>query len=101
MLASRPAIARYCGGSTTTLYEGKGCAICSGTGYKGRTALFECIRITPAMQELIVKKPSTQEIWKLARKEGSLSLFEDGMLKVKNGITTLEELLRVAEPPVL
>lgn len=101
MLASRPAIARYCGESTTTLYEGKGCAICSGTGYKGRTALFECISITPAMQELIVKKPSTQEIWKLARKEGSLSLFEDGMLKVKNGITTLEELLRVAEPPVL
>lgn len=101
MLASRPALARYCGESTTTLYEGKGCAICSGTGYKGRTALFECIRITPAMQELIVKKPSTQEIWKLARKEGSLSLFEDGILKVKNGITTLEELLRVAEPPAL
>jgi type II secretory ATPase GspE/PulE/Tfp pilus assembly ATPase PilB-like protein len=37
----------------------------------------------------------------LARKEGSLSLFEDGILKVKNGITTLEELLRVAEPPAL
>ncbi len=93
------AVATYFGGDSTTLYEGKGCAMCSGTGYKGRTALFECIRITPAIQDLIVRKPSTQEIWKLARQEGVRSLFEDGVLKVKNGITTVEELLRVAEPP--
>ncbi len=93
------AVATYFGGDSTTLYEGKGCAMCSGTGYKGRTALFECIRITPAMQDLIVRKPSTQEIWKLARQEGARSLFEDGVLKVKNGITTVEELLRVAESP--
>ena len=84
-----------------TFYEGKGCAMCGGTGYKGRTALFEYILVTPAMQTLIVKKPSTQEIRKLARTEGSASLFEDGVLKVKNGITTIEELLRVAEPPAV
>ena len=51
------------------------------------------------MKELILKNPSTQEIWSLARKQGSISLFEDGIEKVKNGITTLEELLRVAQPP--
>lgn len=89
----------YFSGKTVTLYEGKGCDVCGNTGYKGRTAIFEFINITPNMEELITKKPSTQDVWRLARKEGSQSLFEDGILKVKNGITTLEELLRVAEPP--
>ncbi len=51
------------------------------------------------MQDLITTSPSTQDIWNLARVEGSRSLFEDGILKVKNGVTTIEELLRVAEPP--
>jgi type IV pilus assembly protein PilB len=82
-----------------TLYGSKGCESCGHTGYKGRTAIFEFIEVTPGMQELISKKPSAQEIWKQARKEGSQSLFEDGVLKVKNGVTTLDELLRVAEPP--
>jgi type II secretory ATPase GspE/PulE/Tfp pilus assembly ATPase PilB-like protein len=82
-----------------TLYEGKKCEACSHTGYKGRTAIFEFIHITPEMQNLILTSPSTQKIWQLARKEGSRSLFDDGIEKVKNGITTLEELLRVAEPP--
>ena len=72
---------------------------CGNTGYKGRTAIFEFIQVTQDMQELISKKPSSQEIWKQARKDGSQSLFEDGVLKVKNGVTTIEELLRVAEPP--
>ena len=51
------------------------------------------------MRELILKRPSTQEIQELARKNGSLSLFDDGLEKVKNGITTIEELLRVARAP--
>lgn len=51
------------------------------------------------MQDLISTAPATQEIWDLARKEGTQTLFEDGIEKVKNGVTTLEELLRVAEPP--
>ena len=51
------------------------------------------------MQDLITTSPSTQEIWIQARQDGSRSLFEDGIDKVKNGLTTIEELLRVAEPP--
>ncbi len=82
-----------------TFYEGKGCEICGHSGFKGRTAIFEFIQVSPALQELIAKKPTTREIWRLARKEGATSLFEDGVLKVKNGVTTIEELLRVAEPP--
>lgn len=82
----------------TTLYKGKGCKNCSNTGFKGRTAIFEFIQIEGEMQELILKHPSTQEIQALAKKKGSHSLFEDGLEKVKNGITTIEELLRVALP---
>jgi type II secretory ATPase GspE/PulE/Tfp pilus assembly ATPase PilB-like protein len=84
----------------TTLYEGKGCESCGHTGFHGRTAIFEFIEVTALLKELISKKPSTLDIWKQARKDGSKSLFEDGVMKVKNGVTTLEELLRVAEPPV-
>ncbi len=82
-----------------TLYKGKGCNACNNTGYKGRTAIFEFIEVTPKMQELILKSPSRQEIWELAKSQGVASLFEDGLDKVKNGVTTLEELYRVAEPP--
>lgn len=92
------AVANYFKG-VKTLYGCKGCESCGHTGYKGRTAIFEFIQVTQEMQELISKKPSSQEIWKQARKDGSESLFEDGVLKVKTGVTTLEELLRVAEPP--
>ncbi len=84
---------------SVTLYEGKKCEECGHTGYKGRTAIFEFIKITPEMKKLILKSPSTEEIWKLARKEGSKSIFEDGIEKVKSGVTTIEELLRVASPP--
>lgn len=85
-------------GNTLSLYKGKGCGGCSNTGYKGRTAIFEFIKISGIMQDLILKHPSTKEIRDLARNNGLHSLFEDGLEKVKNGITTIEELLRVASP---
>jgi len=84
---------------TLTVYKGKGCKNCNYTGYKGRTAIFEFIEIGDDLEELILKKPSNHEIWAMAKKNGSRSLFEDGLDKVKNGITTIEELLRVALPP--
>jgi type II secretory ATPase GspE/PulE/Tfp pilus assembly ATPase PilB-like protein len=89
----------YFAEKTITLYEGNGCESCNNTGYKERTAIFEFIQITPEMENLILHSPSTKEIWKLAREEGTKTLFEDGIEKIKAGITTLEELLRVAEPP--
>lgn len=82
-----------------TLYAGKGCNVCGGSGYQGRIALFQFIEVTPAMQELILRSPSSQEIETLARKEGSLPMFDDGLQKVKNGLTTLSELVRVVPPP--
>lgn len=84
---------------TVTLYQGKGCDNCGHSGYKGRTAIFELINITKEIQELILKNPSSTEVWKLAQKQGAKRMFEDGIEKVKRGVTTLEELQRVAEAP--
>jgi type IV pilus assembly protein PilB len=81
-----------------TLYAGKGCQACNFTGFKGRVAIFELIQMTQSMRELIVKIPSAEEVWLLAKKQGARSLFEDGMEKVKSGISTIAELLRVAPP---
>jgi type IV pilus assembly protein PilB len=84
---------------TDTLYAGKGCNVCSGTGYSGRTALFEFLEITPSMQDLIIKSPSTRDIEALSMQQGDKSMFDDGIDKVKAGITTITELMRVVAPP--
>lgn len=81
------------------VYSGTGCSYCNGTGYLGRVALFEFIELTPTMQELVTEAPSMSEIEKLAKKEGAATMFEDGIEKVKSGVTSLEELLRVVPPP--
>lgn len=88
-------IKKYFSDENMTFYEGRGCSVCNYTGYKGRTGIFEFIKITPAMQDLILNTPSAKEIKELSKKEGSISMFEEGIEKVKTGITTLEELVRV------
>ena len=95
-----PKVAQYFKGQSFTLYRGKGCAICNHSGYQGRTAIFKLIVVTPQLQDLILQRPSTKQIWQLARQQGSHSLFEDGIEKAMFGITTIEEVLRVAEPPL-
>ncbi len=84
---------------SVTLYEAKGCDLCNHTGFVGRTAVFEFVKITPTIEDLIINNPSSGQVWELARKEGTRSMFEDGIEKVKNGVTTIDELLRVVEPP--
>ena len=92
-------LSKYFPGVSTEVYRGAGCAECNHSGYEGRTAIFEMIPITRKMRELILENPSTQEVWRLAKKDGAISLFEDGVKKVKEGVTTIDELLRVSEPP--
>lgn len=82
-----------------TVYAGKGCAVCNGTGYIGRMAVFEFIEVTPEMQDLILQSPSTQEIERLARAQHSIAMFQDGIQKVLAGQTSIVELLRVVELP--
>ena len=80
------------------LYAGKGCSACGGAGYKGRVGIYEIIRATPEIRELILKNPSAQQVWAIARQQGSRALFEDGLEKAKLGITTIDEVERVAAP---
>ncbi len=94
-----PSIAKYFPGETVRHYLGKGCVACGMTGYKGRIGLFEMITATQALREKIMKRPSAIEILDVAQKAGMQPMFFDGVDKVLNGITSLEELLRVAVPP--
>ena len=89
-----PSVAQYFN-KTQNFYKGKGCNVCSGTGYNGRIGVFEFIKITSDLQDLISKTPSTKEVDALVKTQGFKTMFEDGIDKVKLGITTLEELLRV------
>lgn len=82
-----------------TLYRGKGCANCGFTGYRGRSGIYQLIEMSEELRELILHKPTSDDIAKISRKQGSLSLFEDGIEKVKLGITTLDEVMRVAQIP--
>ncbi len=99
-LKSRSAVAAQFFGAKATLYKGKGCVSCADTGYKGRVGIFELIRMTSEMQELIMTNPTSQDVWKLAMSQGASSMFEDGIQKVKEGLTTIEELERVVAPPI-
>jgi len=79
-----------------TLYKGEGCPYCKDTGYKGRVAIFELMVITENIRDLITKNVSTGKIREAAVKEGMCLLKLDGIKKVCEGITTIDEVLRVA-----
>lgn len=79
-----------------TLYKGEGCPYCKDTGYKGRVAIFELMIITENIRDLITQNVSTGKIREAAVKEGMCLLKIDGIKKVCEGITTIDEVLRVA-----
>jgi len=78
-------------------YKGKGCDYCTGTGYRGRVAIFEILVMSPEIKSLIAKKGTEGEILKVASLQGMTTLFEDGIQKVLQGITTIEEVERVTQ----
>ncbi|MFH1683817.1 MAG: ATPase, T2SS/T4P/T4SS family [Candidatus Margulisiibacteriota bacterium] len=78
-------------------YQGKGCKSCKNSGYKGRTGIFEILVVNKEIRELIIKKTSSDEIKQAAIAAGMKTLREDGMQKVAEGITTLDEVLRVTQ----
>ncbi|MFA7682385.1 MAG: hypothetical protein WCX61_05140, partial [Candidatus Peribacteraceae bacterium] len=89
----------FTGNKTVTLYRGKGCEACGDTGYRGRVGIYELLLMTPAIEDLIIRRASSTEINLVAHKQGMKFMFEDGFTKVVSGLTTIEELLRVAAPP--
>ncbi|KAB2312537.1 type IV-A pilus assembly ATPase PilB [Betaproteobacteria bacterium SCN2] len=72
-------------------YHAVGCEICQGSGYKGRTGIYQVMAITEEMQRIILKNGTSMDIAEQARREGVLDLRQAGLLKVKAGITSLEE----------
>ena len=80
-----------------TLFGPGGCDKCNNEGYKGRVGIYEVVRVTPEMQELIMKEASSLEIAKLAQKQGFNNLRQSGLLKVVQGVTSLEEANRVTK----
>jgi type II secretory ATPase GspE/PulE/Tfp pilus assembly ATPase PilB-like protein len=73
----------------------KGCERCNFTGYKGRIGIFEAMRIDDEMQDFILTSPSTSALEKLAIKKGMTTMRQDGLIKVLEGTTTMEEIKRV------
>jgi type IV pilus assembly protein PilB len=80
--------------SDFTCHHGKGCDKCSNTGYKGRVALYEVMPISEELKELILNGDSASEIKKTAKRSGMKTLRQSGITKLKEGITTVEEVLR-------
>lgn len=79
------------------VYQGKGCPVCRNTGYVGRVGIFEVLEISETIKDLIVKKSDAQTILNKALSEGLVTMMEDGVMKVQQGITTIEEVLRVTK----
>jgi general secretion pathway protein E len=83
--------------SNFQISEVKGCDGCAHTGYWGRQGIFEYLKVTEEIQSLILEKRDSNVIKETARKQGMITLREDGWLKVKQGITTISEVLRVTQ----
>ena len=84
-------------GRKIVLTRGKGCTECSSSGYKGRIGIFEVLKVSENISKMIIGRSSAGDIEKQARSEGMITMKQDGYMKVVNGVTTLEEVLRVAE----
>ena len=79
------------------IYEAVGCKKCRSAGYTGRIAVFEVLEMTDELSEIILKEPSEVKIFEEAKRQGMLTMKQDGIIKVLDGVTTIEEVLRVAE----
>jgi type IV pilus assembly protein PilB len=80
--------------SDITFSRGEGCDLCAGTGYKGRQGLYEVMAVTPELRRMILRGASTAELKDQAVEDGMLTLRMDGMMKIRKGITTLEEVVK-------
>ena len=91
-LGLRPEIAKK-----ANFMKGKGCNYCNKKGFRGRMGIFELMALTTQVREMAFKGESTQNIRRMARKQGMRTLFEDGIIKAIKGMTTLDEVLRITQ----
>jgi type IV pilus assembly protein PilB len=81
--------------ASITCYKGNGCEACSGTGYKGRIAIYEVMTVSPDLRDMVLRGGSALEIKRGAVRDGMRTLRMSGLEKLKEGITTIEEVVRV------
>jgi len=79
---------------TVKPYKPNGCNECNNTGYKGRTGIFEVMKVTDDIRDMILARAQSKEIKKKAMEQGMITLRQSGLVKIKNGITSIEEVLR-------
>jgi len=83
--------------ANATFMKGKGCSHCQKKGYRGRLGVFELMLLTSKIRSLTFEGAATQDIRKQAIREGMSTLYDDGIQKALNGVTTLEEVFRVTK----
>jgi len=88
------------GQDSIELYHGDGCRFCNNTGYHGRTAIHEILEVTPKIKRLVVNKASAVDIEEAAKEEGMIALETCGLKKANQGLTTIEEVMRVTKVQV-
>jgi general secretion pathway protein E len=79
-----------------TIYKPMGCQWCNSSGYRGRKGVFEIIEVTPAVRDAIGPKTNATELEQVARRGGMITMTEDGIAKCRSGLTTVDEIFRVA-----
>jgi len=94
-LVERFDLGRFLTGDQATLYRAKGCANCGGTGYAGRSAILEILPMSEDINRLVIRRSNVNEIALAAIEQGMITLQDDGFSKAANGVTTIEEILRV------
>ncbi|MET0551990.1 MAG: ATPase, T2SS/T4P/T4SS family, partial [Vicinamibacteria bacterium] len=80
--------------NTFPIWKGRGCGVCNGTGYKGRIGLYEVMEISEGIRDLVMVGATAVEIKRKALEEGMLTLRMSGLEKIRNGVTSIEEVLR-------
>lgn len=83
--------------ASATFMKGRGCNHCGNSGYRGRLGIFEFLNMTSKIREMAFQGAPSQEIRKVAIKAGMTTLYDDGIRKVLEGITTIDEVFRVAK----
>jgi general secretion pathway protein E len=79
------------------LYRAVGCDNCLGTGYRGRTGIYEMVMVTDSIRAHVLRNADSNTIKKVAKADGMVSLREDGIRKVVSGVTTIEEVVRATQ----
>ena len=79
------------------VYEEVGCQECNFTGYKGRTGIYEAVLTDEKIENIVIQNPSEREINKASENQGILNMKQDGILKILQGMTSLDELSRVID----